>query len=171
MMNDTIPVSLANAEVDAENFFIDAIPCSQFVTTAEDNVPGCLRFAIECAQDWDTIYFHPTLANQIIHINGSRIEINKNLYIYSNINPTVDVKSDVSGAFMIAAGNTVEMKGIIFTSGLSGTLGAQFENYGHLILWNSQVFRNSLLAPNEFLIYNHSPGDITAKGTFQLHND
>jgi hypothetical protein len=171
MMNDTLPLTLTNAEVDAENFFIDATPCNQYVTTTEDNVPGSLRFAIECAQDWDTIYFHTALSNQIVHITAGRIDINKNLYIYSNISPTVDVKSDISGAFKIFAGNTVEMKGINFTSGLSGTLGAQFENYGHLILWNSQVFRNALLAPGEYLIYNHSPGDLTTKGTFQLHNN
>jgi hypothetical protein len=171
MMNDTLPLTLTNAEVDAENFFIEATPCNQFVTTTEDNVPGSLRFAVACAQDWDTIYFHPTLANQIIHITAGRIEIDKNLYIYSNINPTVDVKSDISGAFKIYADNTVEMKGINFTSGVNGTLGAQFENYGHLILWNCQVYRNALLSPNEYLIYNHSPGDITTKGTFQLHNN
>jgi len=171
MTNDTLPLTLTNAEVDAENFFIEATPCNQYVTTTEDNVPGSLRFAIQCAQNWDTIYFSPSLSNQTIHITAGRIEINKNLYVYSNINPTVMVKSDNSGAFKIYAGNTVEFKGINFTSGISGTLGAQFENYGHLILWDSQVFRNVLLNPNDYLIYNHAPGDITTKGTFQLHNN
>jgi hypothetical protein len=169
MTNDIIPLTLTNAEVDAENFFIEDIPCNQYVTTTLDNVPGCLRFAISCAADWDTIFFDPSLANQIIHITGSRIEINKNLYVHSPLNPTVMIKSDINGAFKINNGNTVEFKGINFTSGLSGYPGAQFENYGHLILWDCQVFRNPNLGPNDYLIYNHDPGDITTKGSFQVH--
>ncbi len=171
MMDDLIPVTLTNAEVDAENFFIESTTCNQYVTTTEDNVPGSLRFAIECAQDWDTIFFHPTLANQTLHLNAGRIDINKNLYIYSEINPTVMVNSDNSGAFKIEAGNTVELKGINFTSGLSGYPGAEFENYGHLVLWNCEVFRNSLLPAMDYLIYNHDPGDLTTKGTFILHSN
>jgi len=170
MSDDIIPVTLTNAEVDAENFFIEVSPCNQYVTTTQDNVPGSLRYAIACASDWDTIFFHPSLANQTIHITAGRLEINKNLYIYSNLNPTVMLKSDINGAFIIYAGYTAEFKGINFTSGLSGYPGAQFENYGHLVLWDSQVFRNTMLNPNDYLIYNHSPGDLVAKGTFQLHN-
>jgi hypothetical protein len=79
------------------------------------------------------------------------------------------IKSDINGAFKINNGNTVEFKGINFTSGLSGYPGAQFENYGHLILWDCQVFRNPNLGPNDYLIYNHNPGDITTKGSFQVH--
>jgi|GEM_PF-3961311 len=170
MMNDTMPLTLTNAEVDAENFFIEATPCSRYVTTTVDSVPGSLRFAIQCAQNYDTIYFDPSLSNQILHINAGRIEIDKNIYIYSTLQPTVIIKSDNIGAFKILPGNMVEFKGVNFTSGLTGYPGAEFENYGHLILWNGEVFRNALLPPGDHLIYNHDPGDITVKGTFQLHN-
>jgi hypothetical protein len=171
MMNDTLPLTLTNAEVDAENFFIEATPCSQIVTTTEDNVPGCLRFAIQCAGNLDTIYFNSALSNQTLHISAGRIQINKNLYIYSTITPTVMIKSDNSGAFEILAGNMVEFKGVNLTSGLTGFPGAEFDNYGHMILWDTQVFRNPLLPPGDYLIYNHTPGDMTMKGTVQLHDN
>ncbi len=171
MMNDTLPVTLTNGEVDGENFFIEATSCSLWVTTTEDNVPGSLRFAINCAQPLDTIFFNPALSGQSIHLNVGRIEIDKDLYLYATSTPPAMVESDISGAFKILAGNTVEFKGLNFMSGLTGYPGAAFENYGHLILWDSEVYRNPLLPPTDYLIYNHVPGDITVKGFFQLlHN-
>ena len=171
MMNDTLPLTLTNAEVDAENFFIEATPCSQYVTTTEDNVPGSLRFAIQCAQNLDTIYFGPALSNQTLHINGGRIEINKDVYIYSTLQPTVMIKSDNIGAFKILPGNMVEFKGINFTSGLTGSPGAEFENYGQLKLWDGEIFRNALLPTGDYLIFNQVPGEITIKGIFKIHNN
>jgi hypothetical protein len=170
MMNDTLPLTLSNTENDADNFFIESTPCSQFVTTTQDDVPGSLRYAIACADDWDTIKFHTILTNQVLHINAGRIEIDKNLYIHSTLSPTVMIQSDNSGAFKIFAGKTVEFKGIDFTSGLSGYPGAEFDNYGHLILWNDQVYKNPLLLPGDYIIFNDDGAELTIKGTFQLHD-
>ncbi len=170
MQNDTIPFSIATAENDMDNYFIELSPCSGVVTTTNDNVPGSLRYMIDCSSNGDTITFNPVLANQTLHINSSRIEINKDLHILSSLTPPVMIQSDISGAFKINSGKTVEFKNILFTSGLTGYLGAQFENYGHLILWNVEVFKNALLLPGDYLIFNQSPGMLTVKGTFQVHD-
>lgn len=171
MMNDTIPVTLSNAEVDADNFFIEQSPCSHVVTTVYDNVPGSLRFLIDCAEDLDTITFHPLLLNQVLHLNAGRIEIDKNLFIHSDLNPRIMIQSDVNGAFKILQDKTVEFRNLNITSGLQEFPGAAFENYGHLILWDVNVIRNDLLPPGQYLIFNGLQGLFTAKGSIQIESD
>jgi hypothetical protein len=168
MNNDTIPLTITNAEVDADNYFIDISPCSKVVTNVNDGVPGSLRYMIDCANNGDTITFHPVILNQTLHLDQGRIEINKDLYIHSNLSPRVMVKSDVNGSIRIATGKTVQFKNINFTSGLSGFPGAVFENYGQLTLWDVYIYRNELLAPGNYLIFNGIPGVITAKGGIQI---
>ena len=169
--NDVIPVTLINAETDADNYFVEFSVCSKVVTTVNDNVPGSLRYMIDCAGDGDTISFHPVLVNQVLHLDAGRIELDKNLHILSNVNPRLMIQSDVSGAFKILSGKTVEFKNLNFTSGLSGYPGAAFDNYGHLILWDVSVFHNSLLPSNEYLIFNGLPGTFTAKGNVQVETN
>jgi hypothetical protein len=171
MTNDTIPVTLINAETDADNHFIEVSPCSKVVTNINDNGPGSLRYMIDCAGDGDTIRFHPLLLNQTLHINTSRIELNKNLYIHSTLNPRVIIESDVVGAFKIFQDKAIEFKNINFISGLSGFPGAAFENYGHLTLWDVFVFRNTLLPTGNYLIFNGIPGIFTVKGSIQVQSN
>ncbi|MEO5906312.1 MAG: hypothetical protein ABIQ11_06275 [Saprospiraceae bacterium] len=71
----------------------------------------------------------------------------------------MNIKSNVTGELVIDPGNSVELKNINFTSSLSGQPGAAFENSGHLTLWDVSVFRNPLLDPNNYLIYN-TPGTM-----------
>ncbi|MGB4846423.1 MAG: hypothetical protein WBP41_00795, partial [Saprospiraceae bacterium] len=105
-----------------------------------------------------------------IHLNTSRIEINRNIYIYSNLTPRVKIQSDISGAFLIDAGFTAEFKNIDFISGLSGFSGAAFENHGHLILWDATISKNALLLPNNPLIYNIGAAMMTVKGGIMIDN-
>jgi hypothetical protein len=124
---------------------------------------------IECAQPDDTITFHPSLQNQTIHLNSGRIVIDKNLHIHSSFSaPRVMIYSDVQGAFMITAGDTVEFKNIEITSGLGGMPGAGIENYGNVIIWDVCVFKNPLLPPGDYLIYNVASGEITVKGACHI---
>ena len=164
--NDTIPVTVANGETDANNYFIEVSGCTNVVTNINDSGPGSLRYVIDCAQPEDTITFHSSLWNQVIHLNSGSITINKNLFIHSDIlSPRIMIYSDVPGAFIITSGDTVEMKNIEITSGLGGVPGAGIENYGNLILWDVCVFKNPLLPPADYLIYNTSSGEITIKGS------
>ena len=74
------------------------------------------------------------------------------------------IYSDVPGAFIVTAGDTVEMKNIEITSGLGGVHGAGIENYGNLIIWDVCVFKNPLLPPTNYLIFNAPSGEIMVKG-------
>ncbi len=141
------------------------------MTNTNDSGPGSLREIIECIADGGTIGFHPSLADAIIHLTSDRIIIDKEVYINSTLSPRVWVHSDIPGAFKINSGSTVQFKNINFTSGLSGTPGAAFENYGHLILWDASVIRNPMLLPGNYLIYNGVPGILTAKGVLQIEVD
>ena len=81
------------------------------------------------------------------------------------------IHSDIPGAFLISPGYLVEFKNINFTSGLSGHPGAAFENYGMLILWDSNILKNALLLPGNTLIFNGNEGMLTAKGIIQIELD
>ena len=148
--NDIIPVTVGNAETDANNYFIEEVACSQVVTNTDDDGPGSLRYVIECSSPGDTVTFHASLQNQTIHLTSGVITINKELYIHSDlVTPRIMIYSDVQGAFVVSAGNTVEFKNIEITSGLGGVSGAGIENYGNLILWEVCVFKNPQLPPGD----------------------
>jgi hypothetical protein len=169
--DDIIPVTIRISETDAENFFIEAQACGQMVTNTNDSGPGSLRYVINCASENDTITFSPFLQNQTIHINSARIEIDSNIFIHSDLMPRVHIISDVPGAFLVNDGVNVEFYNIDITSGLSGFPGAAFENYGHLIFWDMYIYKNTLLPPGNYLIYNSNAGMITVKGNIQIDNN
>ena len=171
MNNNIIPVTIFLGETDADNYFIELQVCGNMVTNANDDGPGSLRYVIDCGEDGDTIIFHPFLQNQTIHLNSSRIEIDKDLHILSNLNPRVKIKSDISGAFLIDAGVTVEFKNIDVTGGLAGFPGSAFENHGNLIFWDMYIYRNALLPPNNYIIFNSNTATITVKGGIQIDSN
>lgn len=170
-MNDTIPVSIVNNEIDAQNYFKESKACSQVVTNANDSGPGSLRAMINCTGEGDTITFHIDLANQTIHLTSARLIIDKDLTILNTIVPPVTIQSDISGAIVVSEDNVVELRNVKLVSGLPGHLGAAIENYGHLTLWDVIVRRNPGLPLGNYLIYNSAPGTMTTKGSTQIETD
>ena len=170
-LNDTIPVTITNGETDAGNYFIESAGCSRLVTTTQDDVPGSLRYMMDCAEENDTITFHPLLAGQTLTLTSGRLEFNQHLFIHSDLIPPVTIQSLVNGAFKIQDGITVEFKGLNIISGLSGFPGAAFDNYGNLTLWDLQVDRNPLLPITDYLIFNGGAGILTAKGQVDVQED
>jgi protocatechuate 3,4-dioxygenase beta subunit len=168
-LNDTIPVTITNAETDANNYFIETIACTHVVNNTNDSGPGSLRDVIDCVEPGDTVTFHSSLHGQVIHLTSGSITIDKNIFIHSSLAaPRIMIYSDVSGAFVVPAGNSVEMKNIEITSGLGGVPGAAIENYGQLTIWDVCVFKNPLLPQGDYLIYNESPGEIIVKGACHI---
>ena len=170
-LNDTIPVTITNGEIDAGNYFIESSVCSRLVTTVMDNVTGSLRYMIDCAGENDTISFHSLLASQTLQLTAGRLEIDKNLVIYSEVDPRLMIKSFVNGGVKILEGATVEFRNIDVTSGLSGFPGVAFDNYGDLTLWDVIVIRNTLFSGPEYLIFNGVNGILTLKGTTNIETD
>jgi hypothetical protein len=170
-LNDTIPVTVTNGETDAGNYFIESSGCSRLVTTTQDDVPGSLRYMMDCAEENDTIKFHPLLAGQTLTLTSGRLEFNQHLFIHSDLMPPVTIQSFVSGAFRIQDGINVEFRGLNIISGLSGFPGAAFDNYGSLTLWDLQVDRNALLPITDYLIFNGGSGILTAKGQVDVQGE
>ncbi len=171
MVNDTIPVTIANAEHDEGNYFIEGSVCSKVVTTVLDGVPGSLRYMIDCAQDMDTITFHPLLVGQTLVMNAGRLEINKDLFIHSDLTPRLGIEFFVDGGFKIFDGAIVELRNLAITSGFSGFPGAAFDNYGHLTLWDVSVFRNDLLPISNYLLFNGGTGILDIKGLTDIETE
>jgi hypothetical protein len=171
MHNDTIPVTVENGDIDDGNYFVESSICSRLVTSTLDDSPGSLRYMLDCAADEDTIRFHPLLAGQTLILNSGRIEIDKDIYLYSDVSPKILIQSEVNGAFKINADKVVEVRNLNIRSGLSGFPGAAFDVYGHLILWDASIFRNPLLPSTEYLIYNGTNAILTLKGSNLIETD
>jgi len=170
MFNDTLPVSLTNGEIDAQNYFIDTDSCSLMVTNTDDDGPGSLRAAIECASANDTIVFHASLAAATIVINSDRIMLDKDIVIYSTLAPRIKLQSQIIGFFDVGTGHEVEFRQLDIISGLSGNGGAAFKNEGSLKLHDVSIFRNPSLPPGEYLIYNNPDSQLFFTGScfFQM---
>ena len=169
--DNIIPVTVANGDTDADNYFIDIEdnPCTQVVTNINDGGPGSLRYVIECSPSGATITFHQNLQNQTIHLTSDRITIDKDLHIHSSLNtPRLMIYSDVQGAFLITAGHTVEFKNIEITSGLGGVAGAGIENFGDLILWDVCLYKNINLPLTDYVLYNRVNAEMTFIGTCHI---
>ena len=169
--NDTLPVTLANGEVDAQNYFIDVNECSLLVTNTNDFGSGSFREAINCAVSGDTVRFSAALNGMTIHINSGRILINKNIFIHSTISPRIIIASDIDGLFDIAAGFTVEFGLLDIISGYAGNVGAAFNNLGILKLQDVSILRNPLLPPGEYLIRNGPSSQLFLNGNCFLQMD
>lgn len=162
--NDTLPATLANGEVDAQNYFIDVSECSLLVTNTNDFGSGSFREAINCAVSGDTVRFSAALNGMTIHINSGRILIDKNIFIHSSVSPRIIIASDIDGLFDIAAGFTVEFKLLDIISGYAGNVGAAFNNLGILKLQDVSILRNPLLPPGEYLIRNGPASQLFLSG-------
>jgi len=171
IFNDTIPVTLINAENDANNYFIDTDSCSLMVTNTNDVGPGTLRNSIECASVGDTIRFHSSLSGSTITITSQRLVIDKNLVIYSNSDPRVIIASQIAGFFDIENTFEVEFRHLDIISGLAGNAGAAFKNEGILKLNEVRVKKNPFLTPGEYLIYNFPLSQLILTGSCSFDTD
>ena len=141
-------------------------PCDLLVSSTADAGAGTLRAAIACALTNDTITFSPALANLTITLTTSRLLIDKNLFIRSNITPRIKITSTVPGLFEIAAGKAVEFKDLDLTSGTSVTSngGAAFNNFGLLKLIGVKVLKNANLPTGQYLVRNKPSSTLTTIG-------
>jgi len=154
-----------------DNYFMDTLDCSGVVSNLNDTGSGSLRAAIACAEAGDTIRFLAALEGLTININSEKIFIDKTIYIFSDCEPRIVIKSDIAGLFDIGAGVHVEFKLLNITSGYAGNVGAAFNNLGSLYFENVKVLRNPLLPPGEYLIRNGPLSELFLKGDCYLETD
>jgi hypothetical protein len=141
------------------------------VTNINDSGSGSLRSAIECATNGDTIRFDAALSGDTITITSDIIGIDKHIIILSTTVPRIKLASLVNGFFDIQSNADVEFREIDIISGLSGSGGATFTNEGSLTLHDVQLFRNPLLPPGEFLVYNHPSSQLEFRGSCFLKTE
>ncbi|MFZ1677594.1 MAG: hypothetical protein WAT91_09985, partial [Saprospiraceae bacterium] len=167
-----IPVTLSPGENDADNNFIEKT-CSLLVSNTQDKGQGSLRNAIECAVAGDTIRFASSLAARTITITSARIEINKEITIYSTLSPRVTISSQIPGLFRITSDGVVKFVELNIVSGtnIAGNLGSAFENSGNLKLHNVDICRRENLPVNQYVIRNMPGAMIFVTGYCAVHVD
>ncbi len=140
--------------------------CSLVVSSTADSGAGSLREKVACASPGDTITFASSMGGETILLTSTNIDINKHLYIRSNLSNRVKIKSTVAGLFVIQPGKTVEFKDLDLTSGLtmSNNEGAAFKNSGVIRLLGVKVFKNTSLPTGQYLIRNKPGSELLLYG-------
>ena len=134
-------------------------PC-RFVDIIVDEGVGTLPFAIDCANDGDTIWFDVSIHGDTILLEAKQAMIDKNLVIESDVANNITVEgTNVGETFKITAGKDVEIKGIKIIGGTAMEGGA-IHNSGNLILENVTIIEGSGTS-----IYIDDGGTITVIST------
>ncbi|HJW31711.1 MAG TPA: SpaA isopeptide-forming pilin-related protein, partial [Saprospiraceae bacterium] len=172
MNNDTLPVTVSNAENDANNYFIDAITCPRMVLNTLDAGYASLRYNLDCVQEGDTIRFLASLAGQTIFITSTVLNITKNVVLNSTLSPKLTVASNIQQLFVIQPNKSLEVISLRIISGNPpSNIGAAFDNSGTLILHDVNVLKNSLFSTGQYLIRNMPGSSCTFSGNCTIDND
>jgi hypothetical protein len=172
MLNDTIPVTITNGEIDGENYFIDSPTCGSVVTNTNDSGPGSMRELLGCAQSGDTIRFHPALAGMVIGINSGVIEFSQEVVLLSELSPRLMIASQIDGLFEIQSNVEVTFIDLDIIGGLSpGSTGSAFENEGSLKLIDTNILKNPFFVSGEYLVRNMPGSQMTIEGTCRIETE
>ncbi|MBK8700653.1 MAG: hypothetical protein IPN29_14420 [Saprospiraceae bacterium] len=115
---------------------ISCINCTGMVSSTSDNVPGCLRWALECANTTDTIVIAPNLTGATLQVQNMPLPVNKNLSFIQTQSSQVNILGvNTPTLFDIQAGKTVFIKYLNLFSE-TGTQGRLIKNQGNLTLEN-----------------------------------
>jgi spore coat protein A len=114
-------------------------PC-QLVSNKMDAGPGSLRYAVDCAIDGDTIYFHPDLAGDTIQLLDT-ILIAKDIVILNAHGGPITINAqNIQRAFSIVAGHTAALIHLDIMSG-TALQGSAISNQGTLTLDQIEILQ------------------------------
>lgn len=169
-LNDNIPVTVMNAETDAHNYFVETDTCNLTVMNTSDYGKGSLRLAIACAASGDSIFFDSSLSGDTIRLLSGGISFNKNLILFSDLEPKMGLKSVVPGLVSVEESSEVEFHNLEIISGLACGTGAAFHLDGIARLFNVIVRRNQALPSTEYLIKIGTTGQLFITGECMIYN-
>lgn len=169
-LNDSIPVTVMNAEIDAHNYFVETDTCLLTVMNTLDYGKGSLRLAVTCAASGDSIFFDSSLSGDTIRLLSGGINFDKHLILYSALEPKVGLTSIVPGLVSISESADVEFHNMEIISGLACGTGAAFHLEGIARLFNVIIHRHPSLPPTEFLVKIGTTGQLFISGECILYN-
>ncbi|MEZ4909936.1 MAG: hypothetical protein R2774_03640 [Saprospiraceae bacterium] len=139
--------------------------CSIIVTNTNDNGPGSLRKAIDCAESGDTILFAANVIGQTIQLTSGPIKINKDIYILQQ--STTSVSIDGSAPVLQINSGATEIAHITLLAGCVPNLfGTGLLNYGTVYLKNITIIEDSNANCGEASVYNQ--GIMLIEGTTSI---
>ncbi|MBK9255355.1 MAG: hypothetical protein IPM42_07705 [Saprospiraceae bacterium] len=131
-------------------------PCSdcRIVYSVEDNGPGTLREAINCALPGDTVRFAYSIAGDSILLTSNQIALNKHISVIANKNFSIYVNgSGTERVFDILDGNNVLLEGLSLISGAAND-GAGIRSAGQLTLKDLTIYFDQNIPSNSHLLNN-----------------
>ena len=139
-------------------------PCT-IVTETVDIKAGSLRFALDCAQPGDTIFFSQELVGDTIILQDT-LSISKDVTLLNtNAGEIVIMAPGITQLITVELAANVQMKNLTFISG-NGTTGRAFVNHGSLTLDDIIVYDHVVPPSIGNLILNQ--GFLTVKDNVQL---
>ncbi|MDX1408741.1 MAG: hypothetical protein R3330_11425, partial [Saprospiraceae bacterium] len=138
--------------------------CNKEVFNTNDDGPGSLRDAVDCAADGDTITFNPAVHGETI-VLGSTLIIDQDVYFQSAVGEQVTLSGfGLARPFEIQNGASVEMSGLTILAG-TGPDGSGILNHGELLL------RDMTIVPAAATLFNslvESSGTLTLEGNCNI---
>jgi len=117
--------------------------CETLVTRTDDVFePGSLRFVLDCAAPGDTVTFDPVLAGQTILLDGTQIDLTKDVRLDAGgLGVTIDA-GGISRIFEIPSGVNVDLVGLTLTGGAA-------EDGGGIMVFGDLDMYSCVLTGNE----------------------
>jgi len=137
----------------------EVVPC-QLVSKTIGTGPGSLRYALDCAENGDTLFFASTLEGDTLVLMDS-ILIDKDIvFLNSNTGAVIINGQNTMCPFRRASGHTVEFTNLHILSGTGGQ-GRGITNQGNLTLNHVHLLDSTGGMPGGYLMVNH--GLLTLK--------
>jgi spore coat protein A len=127
-------------------------PCLE-VTNTDISGPGSLAYAIDCANEGDTIYFASQLAGDTIILDDT-LTIRKSITIFNTLPSAVTISGqDINHLMLIGPGSNVNLTNLTLISGM-GDSGRGIINQGNLSLEDVTIFDNITLPVTGHVVWN-----------------
>ncbi len=160
-MNSIDVIPGADLTINQVNSIVETC-AGNMVTNNQDGGSGSLRRVLECVADGDTVFFDNALAGDTILITSAILSLAKDVVLFSNLSPRINLMSSISGALEIPGSQQVQIHHLNIISGISGDPAAVV-NMGDLQLFDTNIIRNTGLALNSRLVKN--------LGTLTVHDN
>ena len=140
---------------ETEDYSVNIVSC-QTVFNTRDSGEGSIRYAIECAEDGDTVFLSSSINDSTIIITSTSLEIDKNIFIIANPEDSIIVSSvipqtvDVETIFNINPGKVVKFENFSIKGGY-GPNGSAIRNQGDLLLDNVPILNGGMTGLNSVI--------------------
>ncbi len=119
----------------------------EFVTNTNDSGMGSFRYALDCTNEADTVWFDPAVHNQTIFMKLPRIDLDKELYVRADTlsNITIANEDATNSVVLLSSTKNIDIEGLNFVGQSPGSLIFSIKSPEGGIVINGVLWENILI--------------------------